>query len=97
MRVPMYRGMSLVWDQREDFVGSDEFEISTAAICGYARLLRALSGSVVTHATKDGGLICEHRAATPRPTLWRISPDGAVLPDCPYNFLLGGFVTASLP
>ena len=93
----MYRRMSLLCEHLEDLASGDEFEISAAAICGYGRLLRALGGKVITHGTKDGGLICEHRAAAARPTLWRISPDGAVLPDSPYNFLLGAFVTASLP
>lgn len=88
----MYRRMGVVREQC-----GDECEISEAAICGYGRLLRSLSGTVVTHATKDGGLICEHRASTPRPTLWRISPDGMVLPDSPYSFLRGAFLPASPP
>jgi hypothetical protein len=95
--LPMYRRMSLLLEHGGDPSVSDEIEISDAAICGYGRLLRAISGTVITHATYDGGLICEHRARAARPTLWRISSDGAVVPDSPYSFLLGAFVTASLP
>jgi hypothetical protein len=93
----MIRRMSLVWEYRNELGSGDEFEITAAAICGYGRLLRVLGGTVITHAAKDGGLICEHRAASPRPTLWRISADGTVVPDSPYSFLLGAFVPASLP
>jgi hypothetical protein len=89
--------MSVVWEHGGDPSSSDEVEISDAVICGYGRLLRLLGGEVITHPTKDGGLICEHRTATARPTLWRISSDGAVLPDSPYSFLHGAFMTASLP
>ena len=93
----MYRRMSLLLEYGGGPSVSDEIEISDAAICGYGRLLRALSGRVITHATNDGGLICEHRGRAARPTLWRITSDGAVVPDTPYNFLRGAFVTASVP
>jgi hypothetical protein len=29
--------------------------------------------------------------------MWRVSPDGGVLPDSPYNFALRAFITAELP
>jgi len=74
-----------------------EIEITDAAIGGYSRLLSAVGGRIATHASRDGGLICEDRTVPARPTVWQVLPDGAVLPDNPYNFLLGAFVTASLP
>jgi hypothetical protein len=93
----MYSRMSLLSEHGRDPSSRDEIEISAAAICGYGRLLGLLAGTLVTHATKDGGLICEHRAARARPTLWRIAADGAVLPDSPYSFVSRAFVTANLP
>lgn len=72
-------------------------EITGAAIEGVSRLLAAVPGTVQAHATSDGGLICERRTSTVRPTLWRVAPDGTVLPDSPYSFGLREFVTASLP
>jgi hypothetical protein len=97
LRLPIYRCMSLIWEHCDDLANRDELEISEAAICGYGRLLRALGGTVITHATRDGGLICEHRAAGARPRLWQVSSDGTVLPDSPYSFVSRAFVTASLP
>lgn len=74
-----------------------EIEITDAAIGGYGRLLSAVGGRIETHASRDGGLICEDRTVPARPTAWRVAPDGVVLPDSPYNFPLGAFVTAGLP
>ena len=74
-----------------------ETEISRAAIRAYGRLLRVLEGRIRTHASTDGGLICELRVGRARPLLWRISPDGSVMADSRYSFVRGGFVTAPLP
>lgn len=93
----MYRRMSLLWEHGSDPSSCDEIEISAGAICGYGRLLGLLGATLITHATKDGGLICEHRTPRARPTLWRISADGEVLPDSPYSFVSRAFVTANLP
>lgn len=75
----------------------DELEISQAAVRGYGRLLRAAGGGIKTHPAGDGGLICEDRAIRARPIMWRVLPDGAVLPDSPYNFIARAFTTAKLP
>jgi hypothetical protein len=77
--------------------GCDEIEISEAAIGAYTRLLNAVRGRIETHPSADGGLICEARTGRSRPTMWRVSPDGGVLPDSPYNFALRAFITAELP
>ncbi|HZU61948.1 MAG TPA: hypothetical protein VE983_13345 [Solirubrobacteraceae bacterium] len=74
-----------------------EIEISQAAARAYAGLLRVLKGSIGTHASHDGGLICELRVGRARPLLWRIRPDGAVVADSRYSFVRGAFVTAPLP
>ena len=74
-----------------------EPEISRAAVRSYVRLLRAVGGKLQLHVTRDGGLLCEDRRSPARPTVWRISADGNVEPDRPYNFLLGAFVPARLP
>ena len=74
-----------------------EIEISEAAIRAYARLVRILEGRIRTHATRDGGLICELRVGRARPMLWRIRPDGAVAADSRYSFVRGGFFAAPLP
>lgn len=76
---------------------SAETEISDAAISGYGRLLRAIGRRITTYATNDGGLICEDRATQARPTMWRISRDGAIVPDSPYSFSLRTFVSAAVP
>ncbi len=76
---------------------SDETEISDAAISGYGRLLRAFGRRITTYATNDGGLICEDRSKRARPTMWRISRDGVILPDSPYSFSLRTFVSATVP
>jgi hypothetical protein len=74
-----------------------EIETTAAAIGGYGTLLAALGRRVTTHSFRDGGLICEDRTRWARPTLWRISPDGAVVPDSRYSFAHRGFVTSPLP
>jgi hypothetical protein len=74
-----------------------EIEITDAAIVAYRCLLTAARGRLETHATGDGGLICEDRVGRSRPTLWRILPSGAVLPDSPYNFRRRTFIEAELP
>lgn len=71
---------------------SEEIEISPAAISAYGRLLGAVGRRIHTYAAQDGGLICEDRTSRARPTLWRILPNGEILPDRPYNYLLAGFV-----
>jgi hypothetical protein len=76
---------------------NDEIEISLAAIAGYGRLMRAFGRTIYIHPTHDGGLICEYRASRARPTMWRVLPDGEILPDTPYSYLLGEFVTGKLP
>jgi hypothetical protein len=74
-----------------------EIEITDAALDAYSRLVRAVAGRVTTHGASDGGLICEYRTLSGRPTILRVSPDGALLPDSPYNFVLGAFIPAGLP
>jgi hypothetical protein len=74
-----------------------EMEVSEAAIRAYGRLLGALNGRIRTHPSCDGGLICELRPGRARPILWRIQPDGAVVPDTRYNFMRRAFVTTPLP
>jgi hypothetical protein len=74
-----------------------EIEITDAAISGLSRLLSAVRGRIETHASGDGGLICEDRTFRARPTIWRVSPDGAVLADTPYDFRLRAFIPAGLP
>ncbi len=75
----------------------EEVEISLAAIGGFRRLRRVLGGAVKTHGSLDGGLICEDRSVRTRPTIWRISPDGAVLADSPYNYATRTFSRVKLP
>jgi hypothetical protein len=74
-----------------------EIEITVAAIGGYGRLLGAVRRRIRTYASGDGGLICEDRTFRARPTMWRIAPNGAVLPDSPYDFCRGTFIAAGLP
>jgi hypothetical protein len=74
-----------------------EIEITDAAIGGFSHLLRTVRGRIETHASGDGGLICEDRTVRMRPTMWRILPNGAVLPDSPYNFRRRAFISADLP
>jgi hypothetical protein len=72
-------------------------KITEAAIVASVTLLAALGRRVTTHPFRDGGLICEDRTRWARPTLWRISPEGAVLPDTHYSFAQRGFITSALP
>ena len=74
-----------------------EIEITRAAIDGVSRLRRAVEVNLRMYPRKDGGLICEDPSSRARPRLWRISPDGAVHPDTPYNFRLREFVAAPVP
>lgn len=71
--------------------------VTEAALSAYGRLLAMLGARLRTHATHDGGMICEDRRSSTRPSIWRISPDGAVLPDSRYSFALGGFTPVALP
>ncbi len=89
--------MSALQDTSEGSWDQDEFGITAAAIRGYGRLLKAVGGKIRTHPSKDGGLICEDTRHPARPTIWRVCPDGAVLPDSQYNFLLRAFITGALP
>jgi hypothetical protein len=97
VHLPIYRDMGTLEWPRKDMSGEGEIEISEAAINGYGQLLRATGRRIVTHASTDGGLICEDRTRRARPVMWRISGDGAILPDSPYSFLLGTFVAADAP
>lgn len=74
-----------------------EIEITDAAIGTYRRLLTVIGGRVNTYPAGDGGLICEHVVNRARPTMWRISADGAVIPDSRYSFARGGFIRNPLP
>jgi hypothetical protein len=74
-----------------------EIEITAAAISGVSRLRRALEANLRTYPCGDGGLICEDGRSRARPKLWRVSPDGSIQPDAPYNFRLREFVTAPVP
>jgi hypothetical protein len=97
LELPMYCSMR----ERQTPTGSTrthpQSEITEAAIGAYGNLLAALGHRLVTHPFGDGGAICEDRTRWARPTLWRISSDGAVLPDSRYSFAARGFVTSSLP
>jgi hypothetical protein len=77
---------------RDEIETETEIEISQAAIGAYGRLMRVVGRRLFTHAAKDGGLICESRASRTRPTMWRILPDGEILPDTPYSYARGEFV-----
>jgi hypothetical protein len=82
---------------RYDALTAIEIEVSEAAVRGYGRLLRAVGRRIHTHAAPDGGLICEDRTSRARPTMWRISNDGHVVPDTPYSFARRSFVASELP
>jgi hypothetical protein len=75
--------------------GRPKLEVSEAAIAGFVRLRATMRRQIEIHASDDGGLICEDRTSPARPTLWRVSPDGDVLPDSPYNYYAQSFVPAS--
>jgi hypothetical protein len=74
-----------------------EVDITPAAIRAFGRLWHAVSTDLQTHPSGDGGLICEDRRSSVRPTLWRVAPDGTIHPDSPYSFRLRQFVPASVP
>jgi hypothetical protein len=75
----------------------DEVEVTDAALGAYGRLRAIIGERLRTHPARDGGLICEDRKVYTRPALWRISPDGAVLPDSRYSFTLAAFAPVALP
>lgn len=89
--------MSALHDRADHDWPHQETEITRAAVAGFGRLLRAVPGKVRAHPSGDGGLICEDYTVAARPTMWRVSPDGTVLPDSAYNFLLSAFLTGRLP
>jgi hypothetical protein len=74
-----------------------EIEVSEAAARAYGQLLGVLRGKVQTHASRDGGLICELRPNRARPVFWRIQPDGAVVADSRYSFVGRAFFSTPLP
>lgn len=74
-----------------------EITVSEAAISASGQLLAAVRGRIKTHPYRDGGLICEDRSSRARPRMWRISPDGALLPDSSYSFARGTFVSRPAP
>lgn len=83
--------------QIEPGQGEDETEVTEAALGVYARLLAIFGARLRTYPTRDGGFICEDRRIYTRPAVWRISPDGALLPDSRYSFTLRAFTPAALP
>ena len=74
-----------------------EIEITDAAMSAYGQLFRAVGRVIRTHAAGDGGLICEDRTVRAKPIMWRISPEGTLVPDHPYSFVNRAFVTGVLP
>lgn len=80
----------------EDLI-ADQVTITEAAIRTCGRLVALMAGRIATHAYRDGGLICEDRTSRARPRMWRITPDGTLLPDCSYSFTRGGFARVPLP
>jgi len=74
-----------------------DIEITGAAVRSYGKLMVAAGGRVAAHAIADGGMICEDRTRFARPLMWRILPDGTVLPDRRYSFVRRGFITTALP
>ncbi|MFL5824486.1 MAG: hypothetical protein ACJ764_13715 [Solirubrobacteraceae bacterium] len=60
-------------------------------------MLAAMAGRVKTHGYRDGGLICEDRTSRARPSAWRISPDGSVVPARVYSFARRAFISGPLP
>lgn len=76
---------------------ADEVAITEAATRTCGRLVALMAGRLATHAYRDGGLICEDRTSRARPKMWRITPDGTLLPDCSYSFTRGTFGRAPLP
>jgi hypothetical protein len=78
-------------------VETKEVEITGAAIRTYGQVLRAIGRMITTHADGAGGLICEDRGVRARPTMWRISADGSLLPDSRYSFRTRTFTATMLP
>lgn len=76
---------------------AEEVTITEAAIRTCGRLVAVMAGRIATHAYRDGGLICEDRTSRARPKMWRITPDGTLLPDCSYSFTRRGFARVPLP
>jgi hypothetical protein len=74
-----------------------ELEITDAAIGTFARLLVVTGRRLKTHGSGDGGMICEDRTSPARPTLWKISPDGGLVPDSRYNYARRAFAPVALP
>lgn len=74
-----------------------EPKVTDEALGAYGRLLALIGRRLRTHATRDGGLICEDPRSRTRPAMWRISPHGVVLPDRRYSFALRGFTPVALP
>ncbi|HEY1524332.1 MAG TPA: hypothetical protein VGF70_15080 [Solirubrobacteraceae bacterium] len=74
-----------------------EATITEAALRTCGRLVALMAGRIATHASSDGGLICEDRTSRARPRMWRIMPDGALLSDSSYNFTRQKFIRAPLP
>jgi hypothetical protein len=75
----------------------DEVEITDAALAAFGAILRSCRRTIRTHSAGDGGLICEDRSVRARPLMWRISPEGSVLPDHRYNFRTRAFRAAMPP
>jgi hypothetical protein len=75
----------------------DEKEITAAALGAYGHLRAIIGERLRMHPAWDGGLICEDHRSCTRPALWRISPDGSVLPDSRYSFTLRAFTAVALP
>lgn len=69
--------------------------MAASRTCG--RLLAGSSRRIRTYAYRDGGLICEDRASRARPRIWRIGPDGQLLPDSTYSFARREFVSLPVP
>ena len=74
-----------------------EFTVSDAAIRTGGTVLAAMAGRIRTHAYPDGGLICEDRTSRARPSVWRISPDGSVVPASVYSFARREFIAGRIP
>jgi hypothetical protein len=74
-----------------------EVTVTEAAIRTCGRLVALMAGRIATHASRDGGLICEDRASRARPRLWRITPEGALLSDSSYNFTRQAFTAVPVP
>ena len=84
---------------REEIAGVvlGEIEVTDAALGAYGRLRAIIGERLRTHPARDGGLICEDRKIYTRPSLWRMSPDGAVTADSRYSFTLRTFAPVALP